>query len=253
MKVNLGWKTLDDNDATWIYGFKSLIDHDPASSDVRDAVGDHYDVLKSKDGDYLIRYRIRGQESFGAPAFTAAEGLIPIPIDIALLLVDRDTSKANIEGKSEPKQFEAIIGEIEDWISAVEPAIRDSAELAEDVINDLKEMLKCLNVQAYRGCLAMAGVILERTIKQVLSDNHIEYAKDWMVGKLIGELSKSDAYVDPSLKNIWNIINAQRIIGVHATEAIPIPSRDQALMVVFAIKDIVARTYKANKRMESNG
>jgi hypothetical protein len=51
----------------------------------------------------------------------------------------------------------------------------------------------------------------------------------------------SGQYLDPSLKNIWILINAQRIIGVHAKDKTPIPSRDQAIMVIFAVKDTVTR------------
>jgi len=133
------------------------------------------------------------------------------------------------------------------WIHDMTDRIQKSSEVAGDFLNDLREMTMCLNAQVYRACLAMGGVILERSIKQKLSDLKVPFAKDWMVGKLIGELSNANVYVDPSLKNTWNIINAQRIIGVHATEATPIPSRDQALMVMFAVKDTVTRTFPAEQ------
>ena len=246
MELDLGFKTLDDSDAKWLYGFASLIDSDPASSELRDAVGDHYDILITKDGEYLLRFRIRGQRSFGAPAFTSTEGIIPIPVDIARLLMDRDRSPSPRHPK-EVVPFESIIQDLYAWIDVMAPRIQRNSEVAVDFLNDLREMVMCLNAQVYRACLGMGGVILERAIKQTLNDLKVPFAKDWMVGKLIGELSNANAYVDPSLKNTWNIINAQRIIGVHATEATPIPSRDQALMVMFAVKDTVTRTFPAEQ------
>lgn len=102
-------------------------------------------------------------------------------------------------------------------------------------------MITCLNANSFRGCLAMAGIVLERILKHFLFSHSIPYSKDSMVGRLLGDIEKTGQYVDPTLKNIWNIINAQRIIGVHAKEAVPIPSRDQAIMVVFAVKDSVTR------------
>ena len=48
-------------------------------------------------------------------------------------------------------------------------------------------------------------------------------------------------YLDPTLTNIANIINESRITAVHAKERIPIPSRDQAVMVIFATRDVVRR------------
>jgi hypothetical protein len=79
MPLNLGWTTIDDEGADVLYSFASLIDYDPASSNLGDAVGDHYETLRTNGDVFLLRYRIRGQESFGAPAFTAAEGFFPIP------------------------------------------------------------------------------------------------------------------------------------------------------------------------------
>jgi len=242
MPLNLGWTTLEDDTAAVVYSFQSLIDYDPASSNLRDAVGDHYDILRTNGGTFLLRYRIRGQESFGSPAFTAAEGFFPIPADVAYLLMGRDTSPARVPQQTE-KPFDQIVLELEEWLSSLTPAVKDRCETANDLLHDLRELILCLNVQAYRGCLAMAGVVLERAIKQTLTTHGIAFAKDWMVGKLISLLTDAQVYIDPSLKNIWNIINAQRIIGVHATEATPIPSRDQALMVTFAIKDTVTRTF----------
>jgi hypothetical protein len=102
-------------------------------------------------------------------------------------------------------------------------------------------MLVCLNANAFRGCLAMAGVVLERLLGEFLVKRSIHSEKDWMVGKLIGAVEGSGQYVDPSLKTIWTLINAQRIIGVHAKDKVPIPSRDQAVMVVFAVKDALNR------------
>jgi hypothetical protein len=252
MKLDLGWKTLDDSEAKWLYGFASLIDYDPASSDVHDSVGDHYDILLSNDGEYLFRFRVRGQRSFGSPAFTSTEGLFPIPADVARLLMDRDRSPVTTPN-AKAVSFESIVGELYDWIDQLTPRIQGKSEVASDFIHDLKELTGCLNSQVYRACLAMSGVILERAIKQKLDNLKIPYAKDWMVGKLIGEISNSGAYVDPSLKSIWNIINAQRIIGVHAVDAAPIPSRDQALMVIFAVKDIVNRTFPVEPSDPPNG
>lgn len=242
MPLNLGWTTIDDEGADVLYSFASLIDYDPASSSLLDAVGDHYEILRTDRDVFLLRYRIRGQESFGAPAFTAAAGYFPIPSDVAYLLMGRDRSPVKAPHKPE-MPFDKIVMELEEWRSSLTPVVRDRCETASDLLHDLRELILCLNVQAYRGCLAMAGVVLERAIKQTLTTHEIPFAKDWMVGKLISSLSDAKVYIDPSLKNIWNIINAQRIIGVHATEATPIPSRDQALMVTFAIKDTVTRTF----------
>lgn len=64
-----------------------------------------------------------------------------------------------------------------------------------------------------------------------------------MVGaliKLIRERAPSE-YLDPALQNVVNVINTSRITAVHAKERIPVPSRDQAIMVIFATRDVVRR------------
>lgn len=50
-----------------------------------------------------------------------------------------------------------------------------------------------------------------------------------------------DAVMDPTLMNVVQIINSSRITAVHAQERVPVPSRDQAIMVIFATRDVVRR------------
>lgn len=64
-----------------------------------------------------------------------------------------------------------------------------------------------------------------------------------MVGKLLSSIKENvpNEYIDPSLGNVANIINISRITSVHAKESIPVPSRDQCIMVIFATRDLVNR------------
>ena len=63
-----------------------------------------------------------------------------------------------------------------------------------------------------------------------------------MIGTLLTKLREHGDYVDPALGNVINVINQSRIPAVHAKRAIPIPSRDQAVMVVGAVLDMLRRT-----------
>jgi hypothetical protein len=76
--LDVGYKTYNIEKSKFVYGFASLLDYDPASSDTADAVGEHYSVYQAEDDTYLLAYRVRGQRAFGAPAFTAAEGFFPL-------------------------------------------------------------------------------------------------------------------------------------------------------------------------------
>ncbi|MEM0503072.1 MAG: hypothetical protein QXE07_06070 [Thermoplasmata archaeon] len=243
MELNVGYTKYNIEESKLIFSFGSLIDYSPNSSQIEDAIGDHYYLYKTKADTYFIYYKIIGQNGFMEPGYIAAEGILPIPKDLAILIQDRDTTPQQgepVENQRNEK-FEDIIADLFQWHENVRNLVKDRFSNPEDLINDLKEMLICLNASSYRGCLALAGVSLERLLKEFLTKNQIHFEKDWMVGRLIAEIEKSGKYVDPSLKNIWNIINAQRIIGVHAKERTPIPSKDQAMMVVYAIKDTTNR------------
>ncbi|CAN5396327.1 hypothetical protein BH24GEM3_BH24GEM3_13880 [soil metagenome] len=248
--LDVGYKTYTIDSSRFVYGFSSLIDYDPASSAIEDSIGEHYRIFQAEDGAYLLEYRVRGQRAFGAPGFSAAEGFFPIPSDVASLLIGRDRSPAGEGAGAVPdtkRSFDAIIADLQIWLSQMDAVIAESVELKDDLRNDLREMVTCLNVNSFRGCLAMAGIVLERILKHFLARHSIPFAKDSMVGRLLGDIEKSGQYVDPTVKNIWNIINAQRIIGVHAKEGVPIPSRDQTFMVVFAVKDTVTRILTAEQ------
>lgn len=243
MELNVGYTTYDTNESTLIYSFRSLIDYSPNSSMIEDAIGEHYYLYKTKNNSYFIYYKIIGQNGFMEPGYLAADGILPIPKDLAILIQDKGAKnpKDNSAKKQDNVKFEDIIADLFNWHENIKNKVKSTFSNPDDLINDLKEMLICLNASSYRGCLALAGVSLERLLKEFLTRNQIQFEKDWMVGKLIGEIEKSGKYVDPSLKNIWNIINAQRIVGVHAKERTPIPSRDQAMMVVYAVKDTTNR------------
>jgi HEPN domain-containing protein len=111
-----------------------------------------------------------------------------------------------------------------------------------DLRHDLSELNSCLKAGAFRASLAMSGRILEMCLKIRLIRLGIEIQKDWMIGKLLSLLEASDDYLDPALKNVWNVINQQRIIGVHSKEMVPIPSKNQACMVAHAVLDVLDRT-----------
>ena len=133
-------------------------------------------------------------------------------------------------------------GHLADMIRRVEVANRPAGFFV-DLENDLKELLVCMSNAAYRSALALSGRLLELCLRLRLCDIGVAANPDWGVGKLLSEIESHDTeYLDPSLKNIWNIVNQQRIIGVHAKERVPIPSRNQALMVVYAVMDVIDRT-----------
>jgi hypothetical protein len=110
-----------------------------------------------------------------------------------------------------------------------------------DLVRSITELSVCIGAGAYIACLGLAGKLLEVGLKDHFEATGTPFSDDWPLGPLLGKLGESGAYADPALKNIANIINASRIPAVHAKREVPVPSADQAVMVVRAVLDVLKR------------
>ena len=113
----------------------------------------------------------------------------------------------------------------------------------DDLLASIKELRTCFSNECYIACLALSGKILEICLKQALIDNEVEFNEKWMIGQLIQAFKDANLhqYLDQSLSEIAKIINQSRIPAVHAKERIPVPSKNQAIMVIHAVVDTVNR------------
>ena len=113
----------------------------------------------------------------------------------------------------------------------------------DNFLKTLDEISICIDAECYIAVMALCGTILEACLKEILLRHEVFYSDNWMIGKLIREISDKlpESYIDPALVNIANIINKSRINVSHIQENIPVPSRDQAIMVIYALCDIVRR------------
>ena len=110
-------------------------------------------------------------------------------------------------------------------------------------LGTLDEIRICFDNECFIATIVLCGKILEVCLKEILSRHNVEYDPNSMVGPLIKLIRERvpNVYVDPSLGGIADIINKSRITAIHPQESIPIPSRDQAIMVIFATRDVVRR------------
>jgi hypothetical protein len=113
-----------------------------------------------------------------------------------------------------------------------------------DVDNDLREIAACMDSDCCRAALSLAGRTLELVLKIHCQNHNVAFDEKHSAGQLIGVIRDSKLYVDPGLKNILDLINQQRILGVHAKTGIPIPSRSQANMVCHALLDVLKRVFR---------
>lgn len=119
----------------------------------------------------------------------------------------------------------------------------------EDFLKTLDEIRICFDDGCFIAAIGLCGKILEVCLKEVLLRHDVRCDPNAMVGTLIKSIRERvpSEYIDPTLLNVVNIINASRITAVHAKERVPIPSRDQAIMVIFATRDVVRRNLSHQK------
>lgn len=119
-----------------------------------------------------------------------------------------------------------------------------NATYRDDLLASLRELEVCFRDDCFIASLALSGKLLEICLKQVMLDHDIPFDDTWMIGTLLKKLREaaSEKYIDQSLGDIANIINKSRIPAVHSKEKIPVPSREQAIMVIHAVADTINRT-----------
>ncbi len=110
-------------------------------------------------------------------------------------------------------------------------------------LKTIDEIRICFDAECYIAVISLCGTILETCLKEILLRHDAQLENNWMIGTLIKRIRQNipEEYVDPALLNIANLINQSRIHVAHPQENIPVPSRDQASMVMYAVRDVVRR------------
>jgi len=113
----------------------------------------------------------------------------------------------------------------------------------DDFLKSMDEIRVCFDEHCYIAAIALCGKIIEVCLKEILLRQKVKVDPNAMIGTLIKSIRERvpSEYIDPTLINIVSIVNTSRITAVHAKERIPVPSRDQAIMVIFATRDVVRR------------
>lgn len=143
-----------------------------------------------------------------------------------------------------------LIGGPKTEVSEAVAALKEECDQAQinavyrdDFLATLNEVRICFDDGCFIAAIGLCGKLLEVCLKEVLLRHNVQCDPNAMVGTLIKTIRERvpDEYLDPTLANVVNIINISRITAVHAKERIPVPSRDQAIMVIFATRDVVRR------------
>ncbi len=260
MELKSNHTEYDKEETIQVLTWKLISDYDPNSSSLEDAVGEHYTIFKTNEGAYFLQSRSRIQEHFMGDVYDGPEYTQPINREMVCVYAFLHNNQRVIEREgleAEKKRLvervlSSVTGEDDKVIRAkkeiylnldsIATQVDDSQlPFGDDIKYDLYELQQCLGIGAYRAALAISGRLLELCLKLYCVQKSIDYSEKWMVGQLINQISKSGNYLDSSLKSVWQVINQQRIIGVHVKEHAPIPSKEQAFMVSFAVIDTLKR------------
>ncbi|NJL38427.1 MAG: hypothetical protein HC899_18065 [Leptolyngbyaceae cyanobacterium SM1_4_3] len=263
MKLDYGFTEYDTQESKVIFSWKSILDYDPNSSSLDLAVGDHYTIYKSDSGKYFLHCYHRIQRSMLGEVEDGQQYIQPLTDEDVCVYALLHNNIRLIESESLQEKYHKILekiisfapGEDVEVIRSKKDIYLDLKNIArqaessgiqfgEDIKHDLSELQLCLGVGAYRSALAIGGRLLEISLKLFCLDNQIDFSDNWMVGQLIDKITQSGQYLDASLKSVWQIINQQRIVGVHAKSKAPIPSKEQAFMVSFAVIDTLKKVLK---------
>lgn len=256
MRLDYGFTEYDTEKAKAISSWKTLFDYDPNSSSLDFAVGDHFTVYRTEKGKYFLYCRHRIQRSFMGTVEDGQEYIQPITREDVCIYALLHNNRKVIEIEGLETERKRLVERIMSFASGEEiKVIRSKREIYLDLDNianqvdsgklpfggdikyDLYELQQCLRICAYRAALAISGRLLELCLKLYCVRHKIDFSDKWMIGQLINKITQTGKYLDPSLTSVWQIINQQRIIGVHVKAKAPIPSREQAFMVSFAVID----------------
>lgn len=181
----------------------------------------------------------------------------PMPLfgsDGGMWIGYRLTDQGRVAGRSEAALREAVgalIGGPRNEVSQAVAELEAECQQADinpnyraDFLRTLEEIRICFDNECLFATIALCGKVLEVCLKERLRRGGVEYDRTATIGQLLGRIRDRlpATYLDPSLNNIGTIINERRITAIHAVEQIPVPSRDQAIMVIFATRDVVRRT-----------
>jgi hypothetical protein len=166
-------------------------------------------------------------------------------------------SDLGIECKGDVEKLRALLIKVsEPPLSEIAQAIKDLADMCDgadinpnfkaDYIRTLDEIAICFNHDCYIATISLCGKILEISLTDILERNGIDTSEHRMIGNLI-HASRENlklAYIDNTFYDVARIFSKSRNAAVYFNGQIPVPTRDQAEMVIFATKHLVSNFMK---------
>jgi len=161
-------------------------------------------------------------------------------------------SELAIECKRDAEKLRAlVIKASEPPLNEIAQAIKDLADMCDgaeinpnfkaDYIRTLDEIAICFNHDCYIATISLCGKILEISLTDILQRNAIDTSNIRMIGQLIHAARENLnlRFIDNTFYDVARIISKSRNTAVHFNDGIPVPTRDQAVMVIFATRHFV--------------
>ena len=235
-----------------IWSRSFVFDYNPADF-YGPEIGSHWKILQLKNDatppvkypQYLSHWLEIGQEQMMGPGHVEVDEYYPMQGHLATQFIglynaEKEREQKKYDEKKSKHTSNPII-HMSNWFTEIDGLLDENFLYPKDVKNDIEEMIQCIRSKSFRAGLAMAGRVLEQILNQLVLNHDLDINQDLMMGRKIGALREGGVYLDPTLGNIVNVINTQRISGVHVKESIKIPSEDDMNMVMFAVKSALGR------------
>lgn len=154
---------------------------------------------------------------------------------------------ADMTGGPKSEVSEAVTALIEECTSHNKIA---SLPYREDFLASLKEIWVGFDNECFNSVIALCGKVMECCLKEILLEKEIAFEPTWSItdNALLNRVDNQlpDRYISPAMQNVKNIIRNYRVTAINTrNNNIQAISRDQAIMVIYAMQDLVKR-YLAN-------
>ncbi len=130
-------------------------------------------------------------------------------------------------------------------LNIVLPQLPD--DIRDEMIADIKELLKCFDAGCYRSATVMCGRILEialhRKYYEVTGKDILETQPGIGLGNLVAKLRDKEVQFAPAVTQQIHLINQVRISSVHKKQQPFNPTKSQAHAMILYTTDLVEKMF----------
>jgi hypothetical protein len=121
-------------------------------------------------------------------------------------------------------------------------------EIKEEIKLDFEEIRRCYVAEAFRSAIGMCGRILHLALaRKYFEKKGVDAIEQkWKTGQLIRKCFEDNVVDEPSLGDIFNLINRSRIDSVHTTRRLYRPQQDDTRPIIEFTIGLIKKLFPQN-------